>query len=86
MSHELEPSLGLGFRVWPRFEVGAEALMEIEWEEGEMAGPFAWAGPTVHVAGKGGRIWWTLSGLVGLTEDTREDHGVMVRSLMGLNL
>jgi hypothetical protein len=86
LEHELEPTLGLGYRLVPGFAFGAEAVAEVEWEEDEMGGPFLWAGPMVHLAGEGGRLWWTVSGLVGVTEDTREDHGFMVRSLLGVNL
>jgi len=86
IGHEIEPTLGLGYRVKPWVTLGVEAMGEVEFEEGEMGGPFVWAGPTVHLAGKGGRLWWTLSGIVGLTEASREDHQVIVRSLVGLNL
>lgn len=78
----LEPTLGLGVHVVPWFTVGAEA----KYEQVIGEGPMAWAGPSVHVAGKGGRLWWTVAGMYGLTEDTRADAVWEVRSLLALNL
>lgn len=86
VAHELEPTLGVGVHVAPWAIVGVESMTELEWEGGEMGGPFEWAGPSLHLAGEGGKMWMTLAGLVGVTEETRADHGFMVRSLVAVNL
>lgn len=84
--HEIEPTLGIGWSLAPACTVGAEAVAEVEFEGGEVVGPLMWAGPSVHLAGEGGRIWWTLAMLLPLNEDSRADHGVVGRSLIALNL
>jgi hypothetical protein len=83
---EIEPSLGLGYHLDPHVFVGAEARNEIEWEGGEPPGVFLWAGPTVHLAGEGGKVWWTVTALFATTGDTRDDHAYIVRSLVAINL
>lgn len=84
--HELEPTLGVGYHIVPAFLLGVEGKMEVEFEGDEVEGPLAWAGPTVHVAGEGGKLWWTVSALIPLTEESAEEDGVIVRSLLALNL
>lgn len=84
--HELEPTLGLGVRVAKPLILGVEGLMEVEFEGDEVEGPMAWAGPTVHLAGEGGKLWWTLSALAPLGEEAAEHGGWQVRSLVALNL
>jgi hypothetical protein len=86
VEHELEPTLGVAWHVKPWFSFGAESRVELETEDGVLEGPRAWAGPVVHVAGEGGRFWVTLSGLAPLTADTAADHGVILRSLVAVNI
>ena len=84
--HEIEPSLGLGFKVGKPAFLGGEAGGEVEQEGGAWEGPKGWAGPTLHLAGEGGRFWWTLAALAPIGKEAAEDHGVMVRSLAAINL
>jgi hypothetical protein len=86
LKHELEPALGLGYHLAPSFLLGVESKMEMEFEGDEVEGPLAWAGPTVHLAGEGGKVWWTVSALIPLTADSADADGVIVRSLVALNL
>lgn len=86
LTHEIEPLLGIGYHVAPWFCVGVESKNEVEIVDGEVEGPRAWAGPAVHLAGEGGRFWVTVSGLAPLTDETAEDHGVFVRTLLAVNL
>ncbi len=85
IGHKVEPTLGLGYKVAPWFVVGAEAITEVKFGE-ELEGPFAWAGPSVHLAGEGGRLWWTLAVVAPLTGETAEDEGWTARSLIAINL
>ncbi len=78
-----EPTLGVGVHVVPWFSVGAEAKYEQVLGEG---GPMFWAGPNAHVSGKGGRFWWTVAAMYGLTDETRADAEWEVRSLLAVNL
>ncbi|MDP2314665.1 MAG: hypothetical protein Q8P41_17305 [Pseudomonadota bacterium] len=86
LEHEIEPTLGLGYKITPHFLLGAEVRNEIEWAGTEPAGVFLWAGPTVHLAGEGGKLWWTLTTLFATTNATRDDHAYIVRSLVAVNL
>jgi len=81
----LEPTLGLAWRATSHLAVGLEGKTETVFAE-EVEGPMFWAGPTVHLAGQGGRLWWTLSSLFALSDTTREDAEVEARSLLGINL
>jgi len=80
-----EPTLGVAWRADPHFAIGAEGKLEATFAD-PVEGPYLWAGPTVHVAGEGGRLWWTLSGLFALTPATRGDAEIQARSLLGINL
>ena len=84
--HEVEPTLGLGYHITPSFLLGAEVRSEIEAEGDQAPGVFLWAGPTFHLAGVGGKIWWTNSLLLAATDDTRGDHAYIYRSLLAVNL
>lgn len=84
--HEIAPSLGLGFKVAKPLVLGLEVVSELEFVGEEVEGPRAWAGPTVHLAGEGGKLWWTLSALAPVAGDAAEDKGWMVRSLVAVNL
>ncbi len=86
IEHEIEPFLGVGYRVAPWFAVGVESKNEVEIAGGEVEGPRLWAGPSVHLAGEGGRFWLTVSGLAPLTDETALDHGVFLRTLVAVNL
>ena len=81
----LEPTVGIAWRATPHFAIGAEAKVETVFLD-PIEGPFVWAGPTVHLAGEGGMVWWTVSAIIGLTGPTREDAQVEARSLLGINL
>jgi len=84
---ELAPTLGLGFRIAPWFTLGAESKFEMKFAGGVAEGPFVWAGPSTHLAGEGGRLWWTLGALIPATADTAADEGpVIIRSLLGINI
>lgn len=83
VEHEIEPTLGIAWHPVGAFALGAEGVMEIEPAEGEVLG---FAGPSVHLAGEGGRLWWTLAALAPIGEEAREHDGVIVRSLLALNL
>jgi hypothetical protein len=80
-----EPTLGLAWRATPHVAIGAEGKVETVFVD-PIEGPFFWLGPTAHVAGEGGRLWWTLSAIIGLTGPTRGDAEVEARSLIGINL
>lgn len=84
--HELEPALGLGLRIARPLVLGVESKLELEVEGAEVEGPLAWAGPTVHLSGEGGKLWWTVSALAPLGEESAEHGGWVVRSLLALNL
>ena len=81
----LEPTAGIAWRPDPHVAVGAEGKLEMTFGD-ELEGPFFWAGPTLHLAGKESRVWWTLSAIVGLTEASREDAEVEARSMIGIDL
>lgn len=79
----LEPTLGVGYKVASWLSAGAEGKFEqVIGEEG----PFLWVGPNLHLAGEGGRFWWTFAGIYGLTSETRADAEWAVRSLIAVNL
>lgn len=84
--HEISPSLGLGFKVAKPLILGLEAVGEIEFVGDEMEGPRVWAGPTAHLAGEGGKLWWTLAALAPVGGDAATDKGWVVRSLVAVNL
>lgn len=84
--HEFEPTCGIGLYLAPAVVVGLESKTEIFWEGGGRAGPYEWAGPSLHLAGEGGKLWVTLAGLVGVTEATRAKNGFLIRSLVAVNL
>lgn len=86
LTHELEPTLGLGYYLRPSFLVGAEGRFETYFTPTGVEGPFTWAGPTVHLSGEGGKLWWTMSMLFPVTGATMEDQGVIGRSLVAINL
>jgi hypothetical protein len=79
----LEPTLGVGVHLAPWATLGAEAKYETELGE-DFSG--VWAGPNFHLAGEGGRFWWTFAAMYGLTPDTRADAEWEVRSLLAVNL
>lgn len=85
METVLEPTVGLAWRVTPRFAPGIEAKMETVFAD-EMEGPFLWAGPSVHLSGMGGKMFWTTSAIIGLTGPTRDDAEIEARSLIGIEL
>lgn len=81
----LEPTAGVAWRFNRQFALGAEGKMEMVLTD-PVEGPYFWAGPTLHLAGKEGRLWWTLSAIIGLTDATRGDAEVEARSLVGIDL
>lgn len=83
IEHEIEPTLGAGYRITPAFTLGVEGKVEIEPAEGEV---LAFVGPSVHLAGEGGKLWWTVAALAPIGEEAAEHDGVIVRSLVALNL
>lgn len=83
--HELEPTAGVAYRVMRGVHLGAEARLELIFEGDVVDGPYLWAGPTVHLAGEGGKLGWTLSVLFPATGETIEHTGPIGRSLVALN-
>lgn len=81
----LEPTAGAVWRATPSFAFGGEAKAEVVFV-GPLEGPFFWAGPTVHLAGGGGRLSWTVSTLFALSGPSRDDAEVQARSLFGIDL
>lgn len=81
----LEPTAGLAWRFTPNVALGAEGKLEVALTD-PIEGPFVWAGPTLHLAGKESRVWWTVSAIIGLTEATRGDAEVEARSMVGIDL
>lgn len=81
----LEPTVGAVWLATPWLATGLEAKTEVVFGEA-LEGPFVWAGPTLHLSGKEHRLSWTLSALVGLTEQSRKDAWVEARSLLGVAL
>ena len=86
LKHEVEPALGLGYAPVPSFVLGAEAKGGVELEEGELEGPLFWAGPMVHLAGEGGKLWWTFAALAPLGSEAADADGWVLRSLVAVNL
>ncbi len=84
LEHEIEPTLGLGYRIQPWFALGAEG--KAEFELGEEVESLFFVGPSVHLAGEGGVLWWTVAALAPLNAEAREHDGVIVRSLIAVNL
>jgi len=81
----LEPTAGVMWRATPWVAVGAEGKLErVLGEDAE--GPFAWAGPSIHLAGAEGALHGTLSVLYGLTGPSRDDATVEARLLLGIDL
>lgn len=83
---EIEPTWGVGIHVKPWFVVGLEGKVEAYIYEDGISGPFAFAGPSIHLAGKGGKLWWSLAAIAPITPLTMEEEGVQVRSLVAINL
>ena len=81
----LEPTAGVAWRATPHVALGVEGKFETVLVT-PVEGPFLWAGPTLHLAGQGGTLWWTVSGMYGLTAATRGDAIVEARSLIGIDL
>lgn len=81
----LEPTAGLAWRPNSQIALGAEGKMEMALGD-EMEGPFFWLGPTLHLSGEDGVVWWTTSAIFGLTGPTREDAEVEARTMLGLDL
>jgi hypothetical protein len=79
----IEPTVGVGYHFASWFSAGAEGKLE---QVIGADGPLLWAGPNVHVAGEGGRFWWTVAAMYGLTPETRDDAEWQVRSLLAVNL
>ncbi len=86
VKHEIEPTFGLGVRVGKPVIIGVEGVGEVVLEGGAIEGPFGWVGPTVHLSGEGGKVWWTLSALAPIGADSAADGGWKVRSLVAINL
>ncbi|MFZ5478934.1 MAG: hypothetical protein ACOZNI_19335 [Myxococcota bacterium] len=84
--HEIEPTVGAGYKVVDWAYVGAEGRFEEYFLPSGLKGPFAWAGPSVHLMGEGGKIWWTLAVILPLTEHTTTYGGPIGRSLIAVNL
>jgi hypothetical protein len=84
--HELEPTVGAGFHLAPWFVLGVEGKFETYVRETGIKGPFAFVGPSIHLAGEGGKLWWTLAAIAPITPLTMADEGVQVRSLVAVNL
>lgn len=84
--HELEPTFGAGIHVRPWFVVGMEGKVEAYFSDSGIKGPYAFVGPSVHLAGQGGKLWWTLAAIAPITPLTMEEEGVQVRSLVAVNL
>lgn len=81
----LEPTAGLMWRPNKALALGAEA--KVESVLGVAAeGPYAWAGPSVHLGGGEGALNGTVSVLYGLTGPTREDAAIEARVLLGIDL
>lgn len=81
----LEPTAGVAYRISPNVAVGVEGKVEATFGDA-VEGPFFWAGPTLHLAGKDSRLWWTISGMYGLTGPSRDDATVEARSMVGIDL
>lgn len=81
----LEPTFGVAWRLDPHLALGVEGKVEAVLVD-PVEGPFFWAGPTVHVAGTDGGLWWTLSAMVGLTGPSRDHAEVEARSMIGISL
>jgi hypothetical protein len=81
----LEPTAGVAWRANEHVALGAETKFEMVFVD-PVEGPFVWAGPTLHLAGEEGAIWWTLGGLYGLTGATRDDAAFALRSVIAIPL
>ena len=84
--HEVEPTFGAGIRVRPWFTIGIEGKAEAYFFESGVSGPYAFVGPSIHLAGQGGKLWWSLAAIAPITPLTMADEGVQVRSLVAINL
>ncbi len=83
---EIEPTFGAGVHVARPVVVGIEGKFETYLKESGVDGPYLFVGPSVHLAGEGGKVWWTLSAIVPATPLTIEEEGVTFRSLVAVNL
>ena len=81
----LEPTGGVAWRLNKHLALGLEGKVETVLVN-PVEGPYFWAGPTLHLAGKESRIWWTLNAMGGLTDATRQDAVVEARSVVGIDL
>lgn len=84
--HEIEPTFGAGIHLGPWLVLGIEGKAEAYLYEGGMDGPYAFVGPSLHLAGQGGKVWWSLAAIAPVTPLTIEDEGVQIRSLVAINL
>ena len=83
---EIEPTFGAGIHVARPVVVGIEGKFEQYIKPSGNEGPFLFVGPSVHLAGQGGKVWWTLAAIAPVTPLTIEDQGVTIRSLVAVNL
>lgn len=81
----LEPTAGVAWRLDPYLALGAEGKMEMALGD-EVEGPFFWLGPTLHLSGEDGVVWWTTSAIFGLTGPTRDDAEIEARTMLGIDL
>lgn len=80
----LEPTAGVMGRATTWLALGAEGKFESVL--GSQTGPYAWAGPSIHLAGTDGALNGTVSVLYGLTEASRDDAAIQARVLLGIHL
>ena len=81
----LEPTAGVSWRATSHVALGVEGKFEATLVD-PVEGPYFWAGPTLHLAGEGGKLWWTVSGMYGLTAASRDDAEIEARSMVGIQL
>lgn len=79
----LEPTAGVVWRLNQQVALGMEGKVETVFVN-PVEGPYAWAGPTVHLSGKDSMFTWTVSAMYGLTQASREDAVIEARSLIGI--
>jgi hypothetical protein len=83
---EFEPTFGAGVHLARPVVVGLEGRFETYFRDSGTEGPYIFLGPSMHLAGQGGKVWWTLAVVAPVTPLTAEDEGVTVRSLVAINL
>lgn len=81
----LEPTAGVMGRATSWLALGAEGKFEAVLVPSE-GGPYAWAGPSIHLAGTDGALNGTVSVLYGLTPASRDDAAIQARVLLGIHL